>query len=65
MIVPVVISCNCTSTGFAMSTEKKKHLMKIHFQHTFIQGIFTKLAIVSSYDFDLQLYATLSDIRNN
>lgn len=39
--------------------------MKIHFQHTFIQGIFTKLAIVSSYDLDLQLYATLSDIRNN
>ena len=31
-----------TSTGFEMSTEKKKHLMKIHFQHTFIQGIFTK-----------------------
>ena len=39
--------------------------MKIHFQHTFIQGIFTKWAIVSFYDLDLQLYATLSDIRNN
>ena len=44
---------------------EKKRLMKIHFQHTFIQGIFTKWAIVSSYDLDLQLYATLSDIRNN
>ena len=39
--------------------------MKINFQHTFIQGIFTKLAIVSSYDLDLELYATLGDIRNN
>ena len=28
-------------------------------------GDFTKRAIVSSYDLDLQLYATLNDIRNN